>query len=181
MDYSVWLSRELQKRYDDGKSQAGLAAHLGVHRSITNKMVLGKRWIKADELPKIAAYLGCTIPGTSSESATVDCSGRIVRSTYEGSMPASSVRIAPALDSVHPVKDQIGFEVVDLPHVTHVVAVESAMQRPGDLLVVRRHKAGHASLTLAKLDGGRLVSVYPDVGEISGEVIAVVIETRNRL
>lgn len=96
-------------------------------------------------------------------------------------MPASSVRIAPALDSVHPVKDQIGFEVVDLPHVTHVVAVESAMQRPGDLLVVRRHKAGHASLTLAKLDGGRLVSVYPDVGEISGEVIAVVIETRNRL
>lgn len=39
-------------------SRAGLARHLGRHRSVVTKMLKGERAIKVCELPVIEAYLG---------------------------------------------------------------------------------------------------------------------------
>ena len=183
MDYSVWLSSELQQRSYDGKTQKGLATHMGVHFTIVNKMALGKREIKASELEAIAAYLGCPVPGTVPISLPIDCVGRIATGVwYEGKSMQSvtTSRVAPVLDPNHPVAEQSAYEVDGIAGISHVIAVESAPQKTGNLLVVRRLREGLKSLTLARMTGGKLVSVYPNIGVIEGKVIAVVIETRNR-
>lgn len=52
--YREWLRTGLAK---PGKSGKGLARHLGVSEPVVSRMLSGKRKIKADELPAIAAYL----------------------------------------------------------------------------------------------------------------------------
>lgn len=54
------LKGELEK---PGRSQVGLAKMLGVDQSAVNRMVNGKREIKARELPVIEAYLNATSRG----------------------------------------------------------------------------------------------------------------------
>lgn len=56
-----WLVDGLSK---EGKSQSGLARHLGVDPSAVNKMVHHKREIKGKEIAKIAQYLGEPAPFT---------------------------------------------------------------------------------------------------------------------
>ena len=55
-----WVVRGLKP---DDKTQVGLAKVMGIHPSGVNRIVKGKRQIKAAELPKIAAYLGEPSPG----------------------------------------------------------------------------------------------------------------------
>lgn len=58
-----WLKAELGK---EGRSQAGLARHMGwSSASIANRVVSGDRQIKANELPKIHAYLASTGEGAT--------------------------------------------------------------------------------------------------------------------
>lgn len=54
-----WLRNGLSR---PGKSQRGLAAHLGVSESVVSRMLSGEREIKARELEKMASYLGQPIP-----------------------------------------------------------------------------------------------------------------------
>ena len=55
-----WVASGLKP---DGKTQVGLAKAMGIHPSGVNRLLKGKRQIKAYELPKIAAYLGEPPPG----------------------------------------------------------------------------------------------------------------------
>ena len=55
-----WVVRGLEP---DAKTQVGLAKAMGIHPSGVNRILKGKRQIKAVELPKIAAYLGEPPPG----------------------------------------------------------------------------------------------------------------------
>lgn len=62
--YKDWIRKGLEQK---GKSNKGLARHLGVHDSVVSRMVRGKRPIKADELPRIAEYLELPIPASQNE------------------------------------------------------------------------------------------------------------------
>ena len=64
-DYRAWLLRGLAK---PGKSQSGLARHLGISQSAANRLAKGPTKIGAEDLPKIAAYIEEPIPGTSGQS-----------------------------------------------------------------------------------------------------------------
>lgn len=64
--YRDWIRKGLEQK---GKSNKGLARHLGVHDAVVSRMVHGKRPIKADELPRIAEYLELQIP-TSQNGST---------------------------------------------------------------------------------------------------------------
>lgn len=55
-----WLKAELQK---PGRSQSALARHLGVVPEIVNRIVHGRRQVKAHEADEIRAYLASTERG----------------------------------------------------------------------------------------------------------------------
>ena len=57
--YVAWLKRGLDR---PGKTQRGLAEHLGVDESVVSKLMNGKRRFKTDEIPRAAAYLGAPPP-----------------------------------------------------------------------------------------------------------------------
>lgn len=54
-----WIARIQKGLEQPGKTQAGLAAALGVHESAVSRMLKpGGRKLKADEIPKVMAYFG---------------------------------------------------------------------------------------------------------------------------
>lgn len=57
--YLEWLKLALSR---PGMSQRGLAEHLGVDESAISKILHGRRRLKADEIPRAAAYLGSSPP-----------------------------------------------------------------------------------------------------------------------
>jgi phage repressor protein C with HTH and peptisase S24 domain len=57
--YIEWIRKGLEK---PGKSQSGLARHIGVDPSAINKLVHNKRFLKAHEISKVAEYLEEPIP-----------------------------------------------------------------------------------------------------------------------
>lgn len=57
--FQEWIATGLKK---DGKSQSGLANVLGVDRTAVSKILNGTRQVKADEIAKIAAYIGAPPP-----------------------------------------------------------------------------------------------------------------------
>lgn len=65
---SEWLKAELQK---PGRSQSALARQLGVVPEIVNRIVHGRRQVKAHEADAIRAYLAATETGTPATFARV--------------------------------------------------------------------------------------------------------------
>lgn len=60
--YIQWIKEGLKR---PGKTQAGLAKHLGIAQpQISRMLTYGGRKISVHELPKIAAYLGVPAPNT---------------------------------------------------------------------------------------------------------------------
>jgi plasmid maintenance system antidote protein VapI len=57
--YIDWIKAGLSQ---PGKSGKGLAGHLKRSESVVSRILSGERQIKADELPRIADYLGTEIP-----------------------------------------------------------------------------------------------------------------------
>jgi transcriptional regulator with XRE-family HTH domain len=67
-DVLDWIRRGLEQ---PGKTQAGLARALGRSPSAINNLLRGRRRLRADEIPKIARYLGMPPPSPlSSEDLT---------------------------------------------------------------------------------------------------------------
>lgn len=60
--YLEWLQRGLTK---PGKSQAGLARHLGISKPVVSRMVSGERPLRGAEIVEIARYLGEPPPTVS--------------------------------------------------------------------------------------------------------------------
>ena len=59
-----WVAAGLEKK---GKTQRGLAKHLGIDPMGVSRMLNGKRKIQVDEIPKISSYLGEQCPVIQSE------------------------------------------------------------------------------------------------------------------
>lgn len=109
-----WIERGLEK---PGKSKKGLAAALGRFPSAVTKLMHGDRAIKADELPKIAAYLDeppPAIPGlqfqTIPEIAQV-AEGRLLPVTVVGPVQAGAFVPIDEFDQSEP---EVFYEPADL-------------------------------------------------------------------
>lgn len=61
--YREWLVEGLRTT---GKSQSGLARHMGVSQSAANRWANGKTRLKAEDLPRIADFLGIPLPNLGS-------------------------------------------------------------------------------------------------------------------
>lgn len=57
--FQEWIAAGLKQK---GKDQYGLADVLGVERSVVSKIITGKRQLKADEIEKVASYIGTPPP-----------------------------------------------------------------------------------------------------------------------
>lgn len=57
--YLDWIRENLKK---PGKTQSGLAAHLGIAHPQITQLLKGNRKLKVDELPRIAEYLEAELP-----------------------------------------------------------------------------------------------------------------------
>jgi len=68
--YDRWLQNAL-KNMPKGRTQEGLADHLGLSQSVVSRMASGRRRIKADEIDKICRYLGLPAPSLSDKPLTV--------------------------------------------------------------------------------------------------------------
>jgi transcriptional regulator with XRE-family HTH domain len=79
-----WLREELRK---PGKSQTGLAQHLGVHVSAVNKILSGTRSVKLEEYEKILEYVN---PNRSIDEVLDRIDGR-GSSPHEASIAATSL------------------------------------------------------------------------------------------
>jgi transcriptional regulator with XRE-family HTH domain len=65
--YLDWIREALKQ---PGKTQVGLAAHLGIAHPQITQLLKGKRKLKVDEIPKIAVYLGVEPPGGDVKPST---------------------------------------------------------------------------------------------------------------
>lgn len=71
--FQAWLLQGLSK---PGKSQSGLARHMGVSQSAANRWANGKTRLKAEDLARIAEYIEEPVPGVVTESVrTTEISG----------------------------------------------------------------------------------------------------------
>ena len=59
--YIDWIREGLKK---PGKTQSGLASHLGIAHPQITQLLKGKRKLKVDEIPRIATYLEMDPPGS---------------------------------------------------------------------------------------------------------------------
>lgn len=60
MRYVEWIRANLDR--SKGKTQIGLARHLGLAHTQITMLMQGRRRLKVDEIPKIADYLGVEPP-----------------------------------------------------------------------------------------------------------------------
>ncbi|WP_029620219.1 LexA family protein [Pseudorhizobium marinum] len=65
--YLDWIRDALKQ---PGKTQVGLAAHLGIAHPQITQLLKGKRKLKVHEIPKIAAYLEVDPPGSELSPST---------------------------------------------------------------------------------------------------------------
>lgn len=114
--YLQWIEEGLRKT---GKTRSGLAAHLGVAHPQITRLLNGDRALKVDELPKIAEYLGLSLP----ESDAVPFAAGLVPVAVAGKVEAGSFRevdefsqaeldhIMVAPDDRFPRARQVAFDV----------------------------------------------------------------------
>lgn len=85
-----WLKAELAK---PGRSQSALARHLGVVPEIVNRIVHGRRQVKATEADQIRAYLAATESGvTATITRLADMPTSTALLTVRGTVEAGSWR-----------------------------------------------------------------------------------------
>lgn len=58
--YIEWIRANLDR--SKGKTQIGLARHLGLAHTQITMLMQGRRRLKVDEIPRIAEYLGVEVP-----------------------------------------------------------------------------------------------------------------------
>lgn len=69
--YIAWIRSGLDQ---PGKTQSGLAKHLGIAHPQISALMSGKRNLKVDEIPKIASYLGIDQPMLEARPAVAEMS-----------------------------------------------------------------------------------------------------------
>lgn len=171
VDYVAWINDALKRK--PHLSQAGLGRHLGRDRSVITMLLRRERAIKVEELDKIADYLGEPPPGHGMPMAAfAPCVGRIGTAWYEpGQAPPSTRRVAPVLErpDLRQESYEVDARVMDVPagSILLVAPIDrNVSPRDGDLVVIRRTRAGLENVTLSR------------AGDTTDEVIALVLEVR---
>lgn len=93
--YLDWIREALKQ---PGKTQVGLAAHLGVAHPQITQLLKGRRNLKVQEIPKIAEYLGVDPP--SQEVAP--SSTKWVQARKVGTVAAGLFRVVDEFDQSEP-------------------------------------------------------------------------------
>jgi transcriptional regulator with XRE-family HTH domain len=93
--YIAWIKSGLDQ---PGKTQSGLAKHLGIAHPQISLLVNGKRNLKVDEIPKIASYLGIDPPNVEARPASPQTAP--VRKA--GTVEAGAFREVDELDQSEP-------------------------------------------------------------------------------
>ncbi len=171
VDYVAWIEDVLKRK--PHINQAGLARHLGRDRSVVTMILRRERALKPAEIDKISEYLGEPPPGHGLPMAEfAPAVGRIGTAWYEpGQAPPSNRRVAPVLErpDVRQEAYEVDARVMDIPAGSVLIVAPLArnvVARDGDLVVVRRTRAGLENVTLSR------------VGESKDEVLALVLEVR---
>ncbi|WP_259671651.1 LexA family transcriptional regulator [Rhizobium sp. NZLR3b] len=94
--YLDWIREGLKQ---PGKTQVGLAAHLGIAHPQITQLLKGKRGLKVPEIPKIAEYLG-TQPPQSTEITPSEA--KWVQARKAGIVAASLFREVDEFDQSEP-------------------------------------------------------------------------------
>jgi len=108
--YIEWLTTNLKKQ---GKSQSGLARHLGIAPESINRVVHGKRMLKTHEVVGAASYFG-EEPPKATDGARIVNPG-FATAAVIGRVEAGSFREVDDLDQSEPVRIQVP-EDARFPH-----------------------------------------------------------------
>ena len=125
--YQKWLKDGLAQK---GKSQQGLAKHMGVSAPVVSRMVSGQREIRGTEIQQIASYLG-TLPPTGGREA-VSVTGRTAQLPVVGVACEGVWR-----DSVSFAPSALSQSIPALPHplfqneIQYAVEVNGLSRKPG--------------------------------------------------
>lgn len=94
--YVAWVRDGLQK---SGKTQKGLAEHLGIAHPQITQLLKGRRNIKVTEIPKIAEYLGVEPP---QQTEVAPSSARWIVARKAGTVAAGLFREVDEFDQSEP-------------------------------------------------------------------------------
>ncbi|MGQ3213808.1 MAG: LexA family protein [Shinella sp.] len=89
--YLDWIRENLKKT---GKTQSGLASHLGIAHPQITQLLKGNRKLKVDELPRIAEYLEANLPSGD----VVPSSGGLTEGVVAGLVEAGAFREVDEFD-----------------------------------------------------------------------------------
>lgn len=96
--YLDWIRENLKRT---GKTQSGLAAHLGIAHPQITQLLKGNRKLKVDELPRIAEYLEADLPVND----VIPQSGGLVPVRKAGIVEAGTFREVDEFDQSEPVEE----------------------------------------------------------------------------
>ena len=121
MDIAEWLRRGLEK---PNKTQRGLAKHLGIDPAGVSRLLRGERQLRADELPKVRAYIGDPDDGVDPQSlpdAPPQYSGTLrdgiipIEDTEYASIGRFDARLSAGTGSLLELQPEpIGYHLVEL-------------------------------------------------------------------
>jgi SOS-response transcriptional repressor LexA len=157
--YRDWLRLGLRQ---PGKTGRGLAAFLGLDPAAVSRMVAGERQIKADEIPRMAEYLGLPPPGGVFSTSKVRVIGIIAAGIWREpeTMISPSEHEIPVLDDSSE-QEKYALQVADasispvIPKGAFAICVPYWNHRQelhdGDLVHIERKKGNLVETTVRKL------------------------------
>lgn len=155
-----WLRAGLDR---PGKSQRGLADHLGVSESVVSRMLSGQRELKARELERIASYIGSPVPQRRTRiehlpSAPVTkIAAPFVWREHGSEVMLDRIRVPLIPDERYFERPQFAVLLEGTKKFAVCVDVlPSDVFRPGDQVVVERsNESGHVETTIRTVTDSR--------------------------
>lgn len=164
VDYLQWIRDGLRQT---GKTQVGLARHLGLTHPQITRLLKGVRRLKVDELPRIADYLGVCLPGEGDTSPPGHASGIPVLGEVAAGIWLEIMTEPERFEDVpvtpspsHPANAQYGLivrgeslnKIAKNGDTLHCVSVQQTNMdvKDGDLVIVERVDASGKRETTAK-------------------------------
>lgn len=169
--YARWFKRGFAI---PGKSQAGLARHLGVSEPVVSKLVNGQRAIQAHEIEQAAIYFGINPPGDMRAGTSRSViSVPVIALAFEGywresssNMPVYKKHVEFIPHASYPAELQYALEIGNPAiGITHMLCVDIRHVKrdvsPPDILhVERRRDKMHQVLVrrLERIDSGLILT-----------------------
>lgn len=163
-----------------GKSQRGLAQHMGVHESVVSRMLSGERDIKARELAQIASYLGVPMPPSRAfterhPAQTVQVTKIAAFGVWRERGAIVPVRtVVPAVPDPRFIEQEQFAVFLEGDHKYAICINYTSTERPGhgDIIVAERINGSLVETTLRRISlspagwNATLFSSVPVAGEV---------------